>query len=676
MSSRTGFALATVLLLLGAALRLWELGTLQPGLTAAEITNARVVEQVRQGRVAAFYDLAALGGDGGREAFYHTLLASSTTLTGRGLIGYRLPGALLSLVTLALVYAAGRRLYGPLAGVVALALLAVGMGPVILARSITHGALMPLLVAAVLLMLTRAFSLQYPSKPAQEPRTITFMLLGIALGLTLYMHPTGVLVVLVSFIFIAYMIRLQGGMTGRMLSYLGFALLTLLITALPWLVSTLRLPDLNGLGRLFEGYDPVQRGAPQALVSGVLGIFFRGDADPAHNLPGRPLFDLISGVLLLIGAAAAARGWRRPRFLLVGLMLIALLPPTLMQTTSPDFLSLGPLLPPLALLAGLGVVTIQHALKGRARAGLGLGLAALLLFNIAWTARDLFVVWPANDAMRTAYFNRAGELARHLDETAASIPTIFCRPTSSPPGRALSSSQLIDLMMHRRRAPIRYVDCGTALVLANGGDYQQVILPEPNMLNRIPVYLRDWLNRGQIVPGLPPESVIEMLAAGELADTIGRFTTTAPVEFAPEAPGGPALTFPPVRFGGNITFLGYEPLEDRTFTPGSILSTVTYWRVDGPLPRDMRLFTHILSDPANITAQTDTISLRPGDLQPRDVFIQITFVRLPYSTPPGEYAFSIGAYQDSDDMRMVILVDDQPRGTRIFLPLNRIEVVQ
>ena len=92
------------------------------------------------------------------------------------------------------------------------------------------------------------------------------------------------------------------------------------------------------------------------------------------------------------------------------------------------------------------------------------------------------------------------------------------------------------------------------------------------------------------------------------------------------------------------------------------------------VPPDIRLFTHILSDPAAIISQTDTLSVLATQLQPRDVFIQITFVELPNSTPAGDYAISIGAYQASDHMRLAVLDGDRERGTRLFFAGNTITV--
>lgn len=679
MSNRIGFILATGLLLIAAGLRLWNLTTLPPGLNADEITNIRIAASVRGGNIAVFYNLEGLGDAGGREGLYHTALAATTTITGGGLVDYRLPSVLASLVTLALVYALATRLYGPLAGVAALALLALGMWPILLARTIGPETTLPLLVTAVMLALARALPV-YQHPPPREPGTGYFAALGLLLGLGFYLHPANFLVTLGSMIFITYMIVSPQPLSRRTLSYIGFAILVLIIVSMPYLLSSIRLPELDGAGRVFGDYRAAESPPIQSIINSLVGIFFAGDHNPARNVPGRPLFDLVSGLMVLIGVLAACRRWYRPRFTLTLVMFFALAPIAFLNNDSPNFDAFSPLLPVLALLFGLGVSTLYNSLRARSRPALGVGLVVLFGFNLVWTGNDLFRVWPRQPQTYEAYNGRLGQLAHHIDLTANDLPTVICIPTVTAfkPGPTLTDAQRLMLMLHGKGRTIRYADCGSGLVLANGGDKEQVILPGPKMLDEVHPYVRQWLEMGTVATAdnLPPDSVIIMDVAGALADKIGAFTTTAPMRFAPEAPGGPEIVLPPVTFGGNLTFLGYEQSTTTSYKPGDVVTSIGYWRVDGSLPPDIRLFTHIMSDPAAVMAQSDIISVLASHLHPRDVFIQITFVELPDSTPAGDYEVSIGAYQESDDKRLPVLVNDQERGTRLFLVANGFTVSQ
>lgn len=665
LSSRMSYALAVLLLLLAAFLRLRDLTRLPPGLHQDEITDIRIAATARQGLIEVFYDL---GGGEGRESLYHIVLAAVTSVTGQGLVSYQLFSIWVNLLALALVYALATRLFGPLAGVAALALLTVNLWMIVLGREIARESFLPLLVTGTLLALARIFSVYHRDVPRQ-PSTTPFVMLGLLLGLGFYVHPAHFMIVLASMIFILFMLVTRRAGSRRRLGYLGFALLLMMIVAMPYLISSLRLPDLSGAVRVFGDYNVIRNPPFKALGESLSGVLFAGDDNPARNVPGRPLIDLVSGVLVLIGVLVTAQNARRRRYILPLIFTLALAPVAFFTLHSPNFLALTGLLPLLALFFGLGVSTLYRSLPTTvARRGLAVGLVALFGFNLLWMGRDLYQTWPNLASVAEVYHTRLSRLAQHLDRTADTIPTLVC-DAPSPAGRALSSTDLLLLMMNRKQAPLRYADCGTGLVLLNGGEGQQIIFPDPKMLSGVHPYLRRWIDQGTVLTraDLPPDSVVELDIERPLADKIGSFITSAPVSYAPEAPGRPGMAAPPIRFGGNITFLGYEREPTEAYAAGGILTVVTYWRVDGPVPPNLRLFTHVLPDPASIAAQTDTISVNVGALDNRDIFIQVTFVPLPASMPGGVYNVSIGAYDASNSIRMSVLDNEHERGTRLFV---------
>ncbi len=89
--------------------------------------------------------------------------------------------------------------------------------------------------------------------------------------------------------------------------------------------------------------------------------------------------------------------------------------------------------------------------------------------------------------------------------------------------------------------------------------------------------------------------------------------------------------------------------------------------MDGTLPPGLRLFTHILSDPATIASQHDTISVDPRSLSERDIFIQVTSLQLSDTLPEGEYVVSVGAFVSDPENRLNVYDGDMPRGTRLFM---------
>ncbi len=664
LSSRTSYALAVGLLLLGAFLRLWQLSALPLGLNDAEITTVRIAETIRVGEtpIEVFFNI---NGEG-QEKLPSIIYALSTSLVGNGVLGYRLLGVWLGILTLALVYTLGVRLYGPFAGLTAMGLLAVGMWPILLSRSIQRETFVPLLVTAALLALARAFPV-YSRPRDDKTSTTTLAALGIILGIGFYIHQVGLVVTLAAMIFIAYMLIFHRALIGQRLSFVGFSILLMIIIAVPYLITSIRQPHLAGADRVLGIYESNLR----AIGDGLAGLFFIGSADPLYNLPKRPLIDLVSGFFVIIGFVITLRGWRMPRH---GLALIAtaiLAAPAFLATASPNFLTMATLLTPIALFFGLATSAFYDSLRQGARRIVAIGFLGLLAFNVWWLGRDFFGVWPQLPEVQQAYHHDQAQVALYLDRISGDTPSLICDPNFDQALRTieLTNTQLILQMMNRKTSALRFADCTSALVFADAGVETLVIIPDESTWAAMHPYIRNWLLGGEILyqDTLPNNTVIRLNVAQPLADNLGLFTTTTPISYPPEAPNGQAQTFPPVRFGGNITFLGYETRPIEIYRSGDTISVITYWRVEGVIPPDLTFFTHILSDPVTLLANRDRIFVDPRSLQPRDVFVQVTTLDIPDNAIPDEYIVSIGAYQDTSDIRLPVFDGEQPRGDRLFL---------
>ncbi|RMF80461.1 MAG: hypothetical protein D6737_07970 [Chloroflexi bacterium] len=674
--------LAILLLLIAAGLRLAVLTTLPPGLSDPEVTDIRIAETMREGRVEVFYDLNGQG----REGLYHAILATVTSIIGQGTVGFRLVSVWLGVLTVALSYALVVRLLGGLAALSTMALLSVGFVSVLLSRTISPEQILPLLAIGIVFSFAQAFPVYRRfHRIHNAPGTVSFTVMGLLLGIGFYVHPAAFLLALAGMIFILYMIVTRQPMALRTISYANFAILVFIISVTPYIISSIRLPELGGARRVFGDYSMRPAAVGQTIIDSLSGIFISGDASPLRNLPGRPLFDPLTALIIGVGILFALRRWRRPRYALPLIMLLTLLPGAFLRTDAPNFHAFAPILPLLALFFGVGISMLFELARHKPllRRGLAAGLIVLVGFNLLSTSRDLFFRWAERDDVQVAYNGRLGKLAHYIDTTADDLPTVVCdshlmlgeRTTSFE----LTATELMGLMMNRKDAELRYVDCGTGLILANGGALHQIIFPEEDTLSAVqPVLQERWLRSGFERRDMPPDSVVLLDVAQEVADIAGN---SPPSGYAPEAPGGVGTALFPVPFGGNITLLGYEADPVDHYKPGDVVTSITYWRVQGEVPPDLRLFTHVLADPASIAAQNDTISVLPGQLHQDDIFVQVTFIDLPFETPDGIYDLSIGAYQDTSDTRLEIFDDDHeptdemhPRGTRLFL--NQIEVLQ
>jgi 4-amino-4-deoxy-L-arabinose transferase-like glycosyltransferase len=659
------FALVIALLLLAAGLRTWQLGTLPPGFSSSELDTLAITKQVRTGQVVVFESVR----DQGQETMFHVLQAALDSVMGDGLITLRLGSVWAGLFSLAMVYSISRRLHGGRAAIIALSLMTVSFWPILLSRLSLREAMVPAFTTAVLLAMLNAFHIRRQPSP-DMPTTTAFTVLGFVVAASLYAHWFGLFLLLILTISVMYLF-----ITRQQISrYAGrastFGILLSLIISIPYIATTLRLPDISGLATLGVAMSPDN--ILQAIIGGIATIFPRGDLNPAYNLPGRPLLGPVAALLLAYGIISGIKQRRKPGIFIPVIALLVGLPPVLLSTETGSFLSLVGILPLIYIVIAqaadslLGQIVIRRPDLRRAAPWI---VVLLVAANLLWTGFSLFEQWRQREDVRVAYHAERGLLARHLDENAADIPIVVCSPqlidTEAGPG----DPNLLAMMMQRSNAPLRYVDCANGLIVADGGAQQHFAVTDTSIYERMYPDLQNWLaDRVEVnIAGLAPRSVLEIDAATELEDAVGQLLTTAPTGWAPESPGGAGSVELPARFGGNLTFLGYTPTDDTTYEPGAVIPVVTFWRVDGRVPPDLRIFTHLLSDPAAVVAQSAALNVWPTTLHSRDVFVQVSYIALPESIPDGAYVLSTGTYRANDGRRMPVFDGEHVRGDRLFL---------
>jgi hypothetical protein len=665
MTSKLSNFLVIFLLLLAALLRTYDLANLPQGFSENEIINLRLVDNVRLGDIYVFYP----GDDGGREGAYHVFTAFITSLVGEGTIGFRIASVWLSLLSIAIIYTLGNHVFNPIVGVLAAGLVTVNMSSILLARTVSSDATVLFLVSATIFVLARSLPV-YRRTRVVTSNIVSFAGLGAILGIGFYLHPSSLFIALGAMVYIAHLLYIRNVMFRQRRSYTGFAILLMLIISMPYLISSINLPQYSALQRILavSGDD-----LPRAIAEGLLAIVANGDANPLHNLPGRPLVDAFSGLLMLAGIVICAHRRHRPRFMLMLIMFLLTLPAALIVDGSPNFARMSVIMPQLAIFFGIGFYALIRApifadviFRRMAVAGVLL----LLAINVVWTWSDLFADWRDNESVRPLVNGGLGQIAHYLDTVGNETPVVFCNAAWNidEPEPLLRISDKTMLMMNRSEFVYYEADCSRTLLLTNGGEKQRIVFFDPAALAEAHPYLQEWLAYGQPVTAkVPRDSIIELETAQLLADRAGAFTTTAPLSYAPEVAEAEPIA-PPIRFGGNLTFLGYEPDVERVFLPGETVEVITYWRAEGELVPDMRLFSHLLSDPISPIYIHDVIGVNPTLMRGRDVFIQVTPISLHEGALPGEYFVSVGAYRPgSNDERLPVLKDDQPHGDRIYL---------
>ena len=663
MTSRMSYYVVIVLLLLASMLRMTDLATMPRGFSDDEITNIRLVDNVRQGDIYVFYP----GEDGGREGMYHVFVAFVTTFVGEGTIGFRILPVWLSLLSIAIIYTLGNHLFNPIVGVISAGLVTVNLSSILLARTVSSDATVLFLVSATMLALARSLPV-YRRTRVVTSNIVSFAALGVLLGIGFYLHPSSLFIVLGAMLYIAHLLYIRNVMSRQRRSYTGFAILLMLILSMPYLISSINLPQYSAGQRILSHYTD---GLLRSIAEGLQAIIYNGDMNPLHNLPGRPLVDAFSGLSMLAGIVICFQRRHRPRFMLMLIMFFLTLPAALIVENSPNFARMSVIMPQLSIFAGIGFYSIIRApifVDVVFRRMAVAGVCLLLALNVISTWGDLSGEWRDNEAVMPLVNGGLGQIAHYLDRVGDEVPVVFCNDSwdVTQPEQVISHSDKTLLMMNRSQFEFHEADCERSLLLTNGGERQRIVFFSEDARDAVHPYLQEWLSHGQSVMGdLPRDAVIELDTAQLLADRAGEFTTTAPFSFAPEV-ADPEPIAPPIRFGGNLTLLGYEPNVERTFEPGEIFDVITYWRAEGALGPDLTLFTHILSDPVTSVGSRHVIGVNPALMHDRDVFIQITDVTLPAGALPGNRLVSVGALKESDE-RLPVLKDDQVLGDRIFL---------
>src|SRR5512135_20635 len=179
---------------------------------------------------------------------------------------------------------------------------------------------------------------------------------GVALGLTLYTYPASRVFPIVFLLFLLPLSLLSRKLHKPTLLVLITALIT--IAPLAFTIATLpqgdqRLQQLGGpvLAALNGNWQPVLTYTVQTL-----GVFtFAGDPIARYNLPGRPIFDPITGLLFYFGLWLAVKRWRDRRNLFALLWLPIGLLPSMLSDSAPSFLRASVSLPVTFLFPALAI---------------------------------------------------------------------------------------------------------------------------------------------------------------------------------------------------------------------------------------------------------------------------------------------------------------------------------
>ena len=631
--------LMVAILLIAAAFRFLALDAAPPGWRDDELIEFNMDRRIADGWRPLFIAEAE-----GHEPMYHYLHAGTLLLFGDNLVGYKWLPLACGLLTIALTFALSRKLFDGRVALLGAALLAVSFWPIMYSRfGVRHIGTLPWMLIA--------FYLLYPGKLTPENTAIhqrklcalrgVFAGICLAAGLMTYFAGRAVPVVLAGFL--AYLLIFHRSLLRRVGRRYALAGVIALALAAPMFIEIARTPGAEQRTEIVGGpLIELRRGNAQPAIEttlGTLGMFtFAGDPESLYNVPGRPVFDGLTGAFFYLGVLVCLVRLKRVESGFALAWLVIGIAPAFVSVPAASFSHTIVALPVVYVLAAVGVVGIVDKETGRQgnkakplSTYLLISLSTLLIGLNGWlTLRDYFGTWASDWLVQFQYHAPTREMAQWLDQT----PQMNDVAIGTHPNQLALDPIALQLDL-RRSLSASWFNAESALILPPG--------------------------RVVLFSALQPmgDSVREFVATyGQSNHTGVAFTSyvlmTRPLRPVSDAQGRPQ-DVPPL--GGNFDQqrlkLTIALRSTVTARPGQSIEWRTFWQIVQPLSiARAKLFLHVLNDRNEVVIGNDREDLNFATVQAGDEFWQISALTLPLDLAPGPYAIELGWYNPETGERL------------------------
>ena len=665
-------------LLVAVFLRLYNLPTIPRGIMLDEAWNGVDALRILNGERPIF-----LTANFGREALFIYLQAISIAVFGQTSLALRAVSAIIGILTVGAAYILVRRMFSARLALLTSGWLTISLWHVIFSRTGLRSVSLPLFLAVGFYCLWRGLegvSAQLDARQASSLTTaigprpaIWFALGGIIIGLSLYTYSVARFAPFVILALALYLAILHRQLLPRALPGLALALTLATIVFLPQGLFFLRHPGsfLERAQDVWVFNPTLHQGTPaQALFDSTLrslGMFaIHGDPGWPHNISGRPVFDPLSALLMLLGLALAVRRFRQPAYGFVIIWLVVMLVPSLLAITyTPNYLRASALIPALFILPALGTMWFWDAWESRPsvwRAG-GPGILRafpILLITLAFlggaahTYHSYFGVW-AKAAEVPLYFNLDRlvpfEAARTIVKTEQKLVFVGGNDYDDP----WVYPWLRFIFLNQPDAKnIRTFDYEKTIVFPAGNASASYLftfdLPPASTMER---YFDETSIR--IVDTSPSGRPIELHS---LLDPIPPFEPEWPV---------------PSRFGDQVFVYGFDMPKD--VRAGDTLTVQWYWRILATDEREFAFSNQLLDKDDRRHGQLDDRAFAPGYWPPGTSGITTFEIDIDPEAPTGAYWLRVAMYdRNKQDISNLPVFDAQGNQAGNHLILGPIKV--
>ena len=682
-----------VITCLAAALRLYRLDALPPGLYHDEayngldalallhgeprplfhevweqVTFADEVDTLPHGRFPLFFV-----GNYGREPLFYYLLALSLAVAGARPLAIRLVPALIGILVVPAVYWLARELLGGddaargrRVALLAALSVATWYWPVHFSRFGIRPMLLPLVAALTFASLLRGL---------RTGRRLAWAAGGFWLGLSFYTYTPARMLPLAVLGWLAVVAWVERDFLRRRWREWAIFVIIAAAVAAPLAAFLIRYPEWIWFRAQYVATDAVgvevqSLGEMLAGNVGLIsrGFFLVGEKHLRHNLPGRPMLDPVQAMWFLLGlfitVARVARGLtqdatrntqhtsRLTFYVPLLVWLLVMLLPTYLTSDAPHFGRAIGITPAVAVLMALGMDGLWTWARRQRWAtwAVGLALAAGLLYTSVRTVRDYFVNWAGHPDLEAAFqvdFVALGEYARSLPAGES----VYMTPPTEEYATILFTLGGKDQKGNDR---LKSFTSAAGAMPAGRESHAVTYLIRPGDGTALSL-LRRWLPQGGVVEAGPHFTVYRVPAAGRRVE-----------------PSTPLAA----NWANKIALLGYD-LPDGPFCPGESVPVTVYWRALDEMDLPYTFFVHLLG-PFNLATNGplwDQHDAQPGDgtyptaaWDTGEIVVDEYVVPIPTEAPPGEYELEVGFYYLPTLERLPV-VDEagQPIGDRVLL---------
>ncbi|MDX2138905.1 MAG: hypothetical protein SF123_12500 [Chloroflexota bacterium] len=642
--------LATVILLVAAILRLWQLHQYPPGPHYDEGAYLLITRSIAFGGARFFPIVEAYQG---REVLYMYLNAPLLHLFGDHIYTLHLTSAFLNLLTIAAAIRLGRTMFrGERGIIVALAIgviATLSFPQIFIARQAFRAVTLPFMQAFALLFLWRGLT--------TKRGWLWLALGGFFAGGTVYTYMASRLFPL--WLGLGALVLLWTDRAHARLRWVQSAVVfgIMFITMLPMIVYALEKPDIfwGRLGEVTQSEQSIT--LAESILLHLRMFFIEGDPYLRYNIPGRPYFTLPEGTLLLLGMAVCVWRLRAPRIAPIerAAYALALLSPLMVI---PSVISVGGLppshmrslgmIPLIFVLVSVGVEAIWQWSKARLpqlqspRALPALLLAILLPGSISigqayfdWAGRaDLFYETDADLSLAARWLN---------DHTPPKTQVYLAARDRSHPTVSIEATP-----------PITWIGTNT-LFRPPAGEAGLYVFPRS--APPPPDWLA-WLEPGRIT-GLP------LAPDGRTAFEAFRLSATT--------------TLPQVQASDELTRNPYLTLIGSYAEPmaaGTRSEIIALWTIDAPPPvSDLTPLVLVEDHTGQILSSADVYMTDTDRWQVGSVLFIRLPISIPHGTAPGAYPVRVAWVARAED-RYQAYTSEAGGQAGIWAAIGSIEVVR